>query len=156
MRCTFADDEAQQRACFLVMQELRQHLDEDTFMAQVARQAAQGYRLAYLEADGDVCAVAGFRLGETLAWGKFLYVDDLVTASHHRSKGYGKALLDFLINHAQENDCAMFHLDSGVQRHEAHAFYFREGLRITSYHFVKLTSRAAHDAPTKAAEGFCG
>jgi GNAT superfamily N-acetyltransferase len=137
MRCAFADAPAAQRACYAVMQELRGHLSEQAFLEQVARQAAQGYRLAYLEVDGGICAVAGFRLGETLAWGKFLYVDDLVTAERHRSKGYGRALLTFLLQHAREQNCAQFHLDSGVQRFEAHAFYFREGLRISSYHFVK-------------------
>ncbi|MBD0336919.1 MAG: GNAT family N-acetyltransferase, partial [Cyanobacteria bacterium Co-bin13] len=28
-------------------------------------------------------------------------------------------------------------LDSGVHRAEAHRFYFREGLVITSFHFAK-------------------
>ena len=52
-----------------------------------------GYRLAFVQDTDGVVAVAGFRVGENLAWGRFLYVDDLVTLPSHRSKGYGAKLL---------------------------------------------------------------
>ncbi|CAA9443541.1 MAG: hypothetical protein AVDCRST_MAG28-746 [uncultured Rubrobacteraceae bacterium] len=29
-------------------------------------------------------------------------------------------------------------LDPGVQSHDAHRFYFREGMRLFSYHFSKV------------------
>jgi GNAT superfamily N-acetyltransferase len=136
MRVALAETEAERRACFPVLRQLRTHLtDEDAFLAQLGRQAAQGYRLAYVEAGGAVRAVAGFRLGETFFAGPWLYVDDLVTDEAQRSKGYGRALLEFLKAHALEHGCRELHLDSGVQRAEAHAFYFREGLRIASHHF---------------------
>ena len=136
MTVKLAESDAERRACFPVMRQLRAHLgDEDVFLERVARQGTQGYRLAFVADDGAVRAVAGFRVGETLFAGKWLYVDDLVTDEAARSKGYGKALLDFLKAHAREQGCRELHLDSGVQRREAHAFYFREGLRISSYHF---------------------
>ncbi len=136
MRVSLAETEAEKRACFPVVKQLRQHLTgEEAFLAQVERQASHGYRLAFVEDEGEVRAVAGFRVGETLFAGKWLYLDDLVTDEAARSRGYGKALLDFLKAHAEAEGCKEFHLDSGVQRLEAHAFYFREGLRISSYHF---------------------
>gem|GEM_PF-6374678 len=33
--------------------------------------------------------------------------------------------------------CLAFRLDSGTQRQRAHRVYLREGLFITSFHFVK-------------------
>ena len=60
-------------------------------------------------------AVAGFRVGENLAWGRFLYVDDLVTLSAHRSKGYGSKLLTWLKAFAVREGCMQLHLDSGIQ-----------------------------------------
>lgn len=142
MRAKIAESDAEKRACFPVLRQLRVHLtDEAAFLEQVSRQAAQGYRLAYLEDGGAVRAVAGFRVGETLFAGKWLYVDDLVTAEAARSRGYGKALLAFLKAEAKEQGCRELHLDSGTHRAEAHAFYFREGLRISGYHFqMKLGS----------------
>jgi GNAT superfamily N-acetyltransferase len=84
-----------------------------------------------------VVAVAGFRVMEMLATGRTLYVDDLVTDEARRSRGYGKAMMDWLEAYAREAGCETFSLDSGTHRQEAHAFYFREGLRVTSFHFAK-------------------
>jgi GNAT superfamily N-acetyltransferase len=122
-------------ACFPVMAQLRPHLRKEDFLGRVRRQMEAGYGLAYVEDAGRVAAVAGFRLSECLAWGKFLYVDDLVTDDHARSTGHGGELLRWLAAHARENGCAELHLDSGVQRFGAHRFYLREGMDITSHHF---------------------
>lgn len=119
------------------MQELRPHLSESEFLHRVREQAKSGYRLAALEQGGEVVAVAGFRLGENLAWGRFLYVDDLVTASRHRSHGYGSQMLSWLRGYAREQGCGQLHLDSGMQREAAHRFYGREGMATAGYHFVE-------------------
>ena len=145
MRLAEIDEEIAR--CFAVMVQLRPHLAAAEFVGQVRAQQAEGYRLAYLEPDagedaGKVVAVAGFRVTEVLATGRTLYVDDLVTDEKRRSRGYGKAMLDWLQAHAREAGCATFSLDSGTHRQEAHAFYFREGMRVTSFHFAKkLKSR---------------
>lgn len=64
-------------------------------------------------------AVAGFRVGENLAWGSFLYVDDLVTHSGHRSKGYGAKLLSWLKEQAAILSCEQIHLVSRPVNYEA-------------------------------------
>lgn len=136
MTIQIAQTDAQILACYTVMHELRTHISEADFLPQVKRQAeAQGYRLAYLEEDSAVVAVAGFHIEEALAWGKYLYVYDLVTSEGARSAGYGKALLDALKELAREAGCAQLHLDSGVQRFAAHRFYLREGMFISAHHF---------------------
>jgi GNAT superfamily N-acetyltransferase len=128
--------------CFPV--HLRPHLTPEEFVGRIRTEQAQGYRLAYILAagaeDGDavaVVAVAGFRVMEMLSTGRTLYVDDLVTDPTHRSLGFGKAMLDWLQAYARAAGCATFSLDSGTQRHEAHAFYFRERMRVTGFHFAK-------------------
>jgi GNAT superfamily N-acetyltransferase len=123
--------------CFPVMAHLRPHLVAGEFATRVEAQQAQGYRLAYLEDEGAVVAVAGFRVMEVLATGRTLYVDDLVTDETRRSRGHGKTMLDWLQAYARDAGCATFSLDSGTHRQEAHAFYFRERMRVTSFHFAK-------------------
>ena len=120
------------------MQELRPHLSRDTFCSRIRKQEKSGYHLVYLAVDRKPLAVAGFRISQNLAWGRFLYVDDLVTLSSCRSRGYGAKLLSWLLNYAVQQGCDQFHLDSGVQRIAAHQFYKREGLQLTSYHFRKI------------------
>lgn len=123
--------------CFPVMRELRPQLaSAEEFVARVQEQQTEGFHLAFSECDGEIVTVAGFRMHHLLATGLTLYVDDLVTADKARSQGHGKAMLHALIAHAREYGCEMFSLDSGTWRQDAHAFYFREGMRVSSFHFV--------------------
>ena len=78
------------RAAFPVMSELRTSLAEDEFVERAQQQFEQGYRLLSAERDGCFVGLAGFRIGDNLAWGHFLYVDDLVTLPGQRSLGIGK------------------------------------------------------------------
>lgn len=138
-RIAIAEREEEIAACWPVMAELRPHISEEEFVARVRRQGEHGFRLAWLEADGRVVSVAGFRLSENLAWGRHLYVDDLVTAAAARSQGYGEALFNWLVEEARRLDCDALHLDSGVQRFAAHRFYLAMHMDITSHHFaIKL------------------
>ena len=120
--------------CYAVMSELRPHITAGEFLERVRRQQKEGYKLACV-VDEEVKAVAGFRFGENLAWGRYLYVDDLVSKSMYRSKGYGGALFDWLVKLSREHDCDQFHLDSGVQRFGAHRFYLTKRMTISSHHF---------------------
>lgn len=122
--------------CFPVVAQLRPHLSQDHYFRQVLRQRQEGYRLAYLEDNGAVHSVAGFRIMEMLAFGKILYVDDLVSADNQRSKGYGGKLFDWLVEHAKANSCTQLQLDSGVHRFAAHRFYLMKRMEISSHHFA--------------------
>jgi len=131
-----AESDVEIRSCFPVMVELRPHLNEGDFLHRVQKQqSTAGYKLVFLEDEGEVRAVAGFRITECLAWDKFLYVDDLVRRSGTRSRGHGKALFDWLVEYAKESECQELHLDSGVQRFGAHRFYLQNGMEITCHHF---------------------
>jgi GNAT superfamily N-acetyltransferase len=122
--------------CFSVMAELRPHLDESEFVARVRIQQREGFELAFLSEKKQVKAVAGFRVGNNLAWGNFLYVDDLVTAENFRSQGHGQKLFDWLVRQARSRGCDEFHLDSGVQRFGAHRFYLARRMDIIAHHFA--------------------
>ncbi len=134
-----AISEREYDVCAPVMLQLRPHLTRSMLVTQMRQQSLEGYQLAYLTtASGHIACAAGFRLLRNLAWGRFLYVDDLVTAEEERSRGHGAAMLRWLEARARQDGCAALHLDSGVQRESAHRFYKREGLAISSYHFQKL------------------
>ena len=119
-----------------VMFQLRPHIGAESYLATVRRMMeSDGYRLAAALEQGRVRAVAGYRFMEMLYCGRILYVDDLITDAHTRSRGHGKRLLGWLKEEARAWECAELHLDSGVHREHAHRFYFREGLTVTSFHF---------------------
>jgi GNAT superfamily N-acetyltransferase len=116
------------------------HGDRDEFVRHVDEvQRPQGYRLVGACEGERVVAVAGFRLLETLAWGRSLYVDDLSTLPEARRRGHAAALLDWCAGEARRQGCGELHLDSGLgpERAEAHRLYFNRGLRIVSFHFAR-------------------
>jgi GNAT superfamily N-acetyltransferase len=122
--------------------ELRPHrAPAETLAALADGQRAAGYRLvgSFEPGEDDAAAVAGFRLQENLAWGRHLYVDDLVTRADRRGRGHGGALMRWLAVEACRAGCDELHLDSGVgpDREDAHRLYFNAGLRISSYHFQR-------------------
>lgn len=127
--------DAEIRACWPVLHQLRPDLAADALVPAVRRMEAHGFRLAYAtDAGGAVRAVAGYRVTEMLRTGLMLEVDDLVTDAGDRSRGHGRALMAWLVGEARRLGCSVLELDSGVQRHAAHRFYFREGMHILGYH----------------------
>ena len=124
------------KACFIVLAQLRPHIKAEEFVERVLSQFKHGYQLAVVLDEGNVVAVAGYHLSESLAWGKYLYVEDLITNQKHRSHGFGQKLLSWLHDEAKNNQCDQLHLDSGVQRKDAHRFYERENMNFVSHHYM--------------------
>ncbi len=123
--------------CFPAIRELRTHLTtSEEFVTRVQRQQTEGYRLAFLEMEGTVRAVAGYRVFDLLFSGRALYVDDLVTRAEDRSRGLGGSLFDWLAAEARRERCTVLTLDSGVQRFDAHRFYLGKRMQIGSHHFT--------------------
>ena len=100
-----------------------------------------GYRLvaAFIPGGKPAAAVAGFRSGDSLAWGHYLYVDDLSTKPDARRHGLAGALLDWLVDEGRRLGCSQLHLDSGTgtERFDAHRLYYNHGLAIYSHHFAR-------------------
>ena len=138
LRLAVAESDDEIRAAFEVLRQLRTHFTSaDLLLAQIRRQESQGYRLLCARREVKVVGCAGFRRLESLFAGRYLYGDDLVTSEQERSTGVGKALLGYLAALGRAEGREELHLDSGVQRKDAHRFYHREDLTITSFHFKK-------------------
>jgi GNAT superfamily N-acetyltransferase len=119
-----------------VHRQLRPHLPAD-YAEKMRRVFADGARMCVAVRGGVVAGVAVHRIYENTFDGLHMYVDDLVTDETRRSEGVGRALLDHMQRLAREASCEKFTLDSGTQRQQAHKFYFREGMLVTAFHFVK-------------------
>ena len=124
-------------AAFGVLAELHTHLDAATFAELHVAGAAQGlmFTAAYGE-DGTCLGVAGWRVQHTASRIRNRYVDDLSVTRTRRSAGVGSALLEHLSERARRMGCRALDLDCGVQRADAHRFYEREGMTMTSRHYT--------------------
>jgi GNAT superfamily N-acetyltransferase len=133
----FATTDEEIDACYPVMSELRTHIKRGDFLPRVRRQMdGFDYKLAYLKDEDEVKAVAGIRLSEWLHGGKYVEIDDLVSKSGERSKGYGGQLFDWIIDFAKAENCDHVRLLSGVQRFDAHRFYLTKRMNIEAHYFT--------------------
>ena len=136
MTIDFATTDEDILACFPVMAELRPHLVKGRFVEAVRHlMRDQQYSLVRLSDDG-IKAVAGIRIGEWLYSGKYLEIEEFVTTHDARSRGYGAAFFDWLLNHASAIGCQQLRLVSGVARSDAHRFYKRKGMIHEAQYFT--------------------
>lgn len=124
---------------FPVMNQLRTHLDEKTYLDLVIEAKEKDmYRLFALFDQGEIVAVIGFKLMITLYYGRFVWVCDLVTDQTKRSNGYGERLLSYVHEWAEDHEYRSVALSSGLQRTDAHRFYEEKmGYDKVSYVFKK-------------------
>ena len=121
--------------CFEVMKELRPHHNLQSFLTAMHTMQKEGYHLLYLEDEGRMVSVAGFRFTTTLYDGLIIDFDDFVTLADGRSKGYGAMLFDHLAGIAKEKGIKTIHLNSNHQRFDAHRFYLNKKMKIIAHHF---------------------
>jgi ribosomal protein S18 acetylase RimI-like enzyme len=121
--------------CWEVVKLLRPALDQDRYLTLMLYMLDEGYKMIYIEENGQVVSFCGYRLITMLYRGRSLYIDDLCTLMEYRGKGYARALLDHVFNEAKEEELQSIHLDSGHQRYEAHKLYLNSGFKIRAHHF---------------------
>ena len=119
--------------------QLRPHL-AGNYVPRMREVIAAGAEMAVAVEEGEVVGVTVYRMVERTFSGREMYCDDLVTDEARRSTGVGRALMDHMRSLCAKRGVDAFTLDSGVQRDQAHKFYFREGMTITSFHFTQVLS----------------
>ncbi len=114
-----------------IMKQLRTHLDEQSYLDLVLEAKEKDrYKLYALIDQGEIVAVAGFKIMTTLYYGRFVWVCDLVTDQHNRSRGCGEKLLNYVHKWAKDQGLESVALSSGLQREEAHRFYEEKWITI--------------------------
>lgn len=100
-----------------------------------------GYRLVgvFRHCEASAMAVAGFRAMTSVAWGRYLYVDDISTLPDKRGAGPVERLMTWVGEEGRRLGWGALHLDSGVaaDRAPAHRLYMRHKLRISAHHFER-------------------
>ncbi|WP_202406401.1 GNAT family N-acetyltransferase [Pontibacillus yanchengensis] len=121
---------------FPIMKQLRNQLTQATYLTMMEEMKQNGYRLFAYEEEGDIVALAGVIIDTCFAWGRYVWVHDLVTNEHVRSQGYGRRMLQFIEEWGKEQNCEQVALSSGLEKELAHQFYeHKMGYKRKSYVF---------------------
>ncbi len=100
-----------------------------------------GYQTIHLEIENEPVAFAGYRITETLLFGKHLFIDDLFTVEHKRNEGLAQHILKIIKAYAESVDCLSIQLDSGLSRKNTHLFYENNDFTKTAFHFYKKINK---------------
>ena len=118
------DTDAAIMQTYPLMKALRERITRDTFLGEVRRQQAGGYRLLAGYENGKPIVLAGIRRAHTLSRGDHLFVDDLVTDESVRASGHGRAMMHYLAREAAVLGIPRIYLDSRITAKE---FYEKLG-----------------------------
>lgn len=137
-------DEGQTEACFPIISQLRPYLtDQATWVERAKVLRAGGYKILAVWEKNVVVAMAGYRLNDNMIYGRFLYIDDLVTDERMRGLGLGTRLLEELEKIGRVADCHYIVLDTAATNTDARRFYQREGLMDLAVGFIKPLNEAS-------------
>ena len=120
-----------------VLSQLRVELEYDEFENLIYEMRVKEYKMFGLFEGGELITYAGAFIQTNLYHKRHLFVDDLVTYQSVRSRGYGKAMLEYLSNYAKVGGCENIVLSSGLEKKDAHSFYEKNGFKKKSYMFIK-------------------
>lgn len=109
---------------FVLMKALRERISAGTFVEEVRRQQASGYRLLAGFEGGAPVVLAGIRRAHTLARGDHLFVDDLVSDESVRGNGHGREMMRWVARHAASEGIPRIYLDARIT---AKGFYEKLG-----------------------------
>jgi (aminoalkyl)phosphonate N-acetyltransferase len=68
--------------------------------------------------------------------GKVAEVQELCVDENHRSRGFGKIMLDHVVSIAKDHDCELIELCANKKRFQAHQFYDRQGWKQSHFKYT--------------------
>ena len=115
--------EDQWKEAFPILNQLRTDLSLGKYLDLLKVMTLEGYHLIALYTENKIVALAGIHMNINFYNQRFVFINDLVTDSSNRSKGYGEKLLEYIHDWARGKGAQYISLESGIQRKEAHRFY---------------------------------
>jgi len=120
-----------------VLKQLRTELSYDEFEDLIYDMRHMDYKMIGIMENDKLIVYAGVAVQTNLYHKRHLYVFDFVTDEKYRDKGYGKMMLEYLVDYAKMAMCKNIVLSSGFVRENAHKFYENYDFDKKSYVFVK-------------------
>ena len=120
-----------------VLSQLRVDLSYKEFEDLIYDMRHMEYKMIGIMDKEELITYAGVAVQTNLYHKRHLYVFDLVTDEKYRAKGYGKMMLDYLLDYAKMGMCENIVLSSGFAKEDAHRFYEENGFDKKSFIFLK-------------------
>lgn len=120
-----------------VVSQLRVELSYKEFEDLVYDMRHMEYKMLGIFENDKLITYAGVSVKTNLYHKRHLYAYELVTDAKHRGKGYGKMMLEYLVDYAKMAMCENIVLTSALEREGAHRLYETNDYIKKSFTFVK-------------------
>ena len=91
--------------------------------------------------DKNLVACAGLWQLAKFYIGKHLEVDNVAVLAEYQNYGLGTALMTWVEDYAQQQNCVAVELNAYIANEKAHKFYFNRNYKIMGFHFRKNTPK---------------
>lgn len=125
-------------AQYNIMKHLYTNFTIEKYEAYLTEMVPHNYRQVAVFEKEKCVALTGFWSGIKLWSGKYIEIDNFIVHPEYRSKGYGKAMTDYINKKALESNCTMIVLDAYTGNFTAHRFYYNQGFVPKGFHFLKI------------------
>ncbi|OUR94422.1 GNAT family N-acetyltransferase [Flavobacteriales bacterium 34_180_T64] len=121
---------------------LVQKLNENKISSKILEQrfsemVHQNYECAGVFDGETLIGVTGLWFCTRHYSGKSIEIDHVFLEESYRSKGIGKQFMEWIFNYIGLKGYESVELNTYVQNHASHKFYYNHGFKILGYHFVK-------------------
>ena len=121
-----------------MIQQLTSHnLSEEILKERFADMVTENYECAVIYYKDKLVGVSGLWYCTRHYSGKSVELDHVFIVEDFRNKGLGKHFLEWIYNHVKAKGVQTAELNTYVQNHPSHKFYYNEGFEILGYHFLK-------------------
>lgn len=115
------------REAWPLILDLRPEFNETDFLAWREGLLSEGYVLWGAEFEGRIVSIAGVTILPHVSRRRDLWLHDMATLPEMRSRGFGRRLIDHLVEFAKRRGCTLVVVHSHPDDHEAHRFYEKKG-----------------------------
>lgn len=123
---------------FDLTKQLNPKLSEETLRERLeALLKNNNYKCFGLYEQSNLIGLMGCWTTVRLYSGKQLELDNVIIDSKQHSKGYGKNYFELIQQWAIEKNYETVELNTYVENHRSHKFYFNQGFKILGFHFQK-------------------
>jgi len=121
-----------------IMKHLYSNFTIEKYESYLTEMVPHNYKQVAVFENEKCVAITGFWSGIKLWSGKYIEIDNFIVHPEHRSKGYGKAMTDYINEKALESNCTMIVLDAYTGNFTSHRFYYNQGFVPKGFHFLKI------------------
>ena len=126
---------------FKVIQQIYEHLEEKSYVAEILNMMQRGYKMAGIFEDetiGGACiGVVGIKIAKKLQYGKVVEIEDFMICRKKRGIGVGKMLIRWVEWQSLNFECSKIVCTIDSTRIESHKILSREDFVLEGFKFIK-------------------